>query len=326
MTHVLRSSTALLIALCAAACAPAPQGLDDLELPEDDTALRNGTSFKSGKLLNTNKRGIHFFSTLDLNGGPFDGTMLHEMVYDDGAPRMVILPSVDVVDGMLTADLEDGGHIEDRDFQHTRWYLELLATGEIVELRVDVTSDPATNTPLYAFYYELGEGEETVYTCEAPAEGPDVTAAVYRDIHVHPDGTVTRMNDSLYIGCINGAVGKASLWGYRPDYGFLFEHYGEEALLAFETTIRMIRADYCGDGVSWTQTGTPLFVEDHVGYNGGHGGPDEAVWGYGGALCLDATRVQGTTVTCGNGMVIPNCAGQAQPLFDSPDGLFWTTL
>ena len=58
----------------------------------------------------------------------------------------------------------------------------------------------------------------------------------------------------------------------------------------------MVRADYCGDGRSYTRDGTMIEVEDAFGILGDGGLPSptrrfEAAWGPEGATCVDHVRV-----------------------------------
>lgn len=327
MTHFTQSfATALLpLSLAVTACAHPRGGAEDF-LEPDELSFRSGT-LMTGKRLNTNHKGDHWFDNIPLGGQEVDGVKLHHVEYIDsssGFSMDVDIASIDVVDGQLHAQLTDGMEIIHEEFENTHWTLEIVSATEIVELTVDVSSDPSSNTPLYAFYYELGEGEERLPTCELPSEGPDVTAAVYRDLHVDEDGFMSVANDVLYIGCINGAVGKASLWGYRPDYGDFSDGHWGERLPAFEAAVRMIRADYCGDGVSHTQPGTPVYVEDDVGFNIGSGPVSEAVWGIDGALCLDQPRISGSSRTCASGAEIPLCNPDPESVFGAPGALFQT--
>ena len=66
-------------------------------------------------------------------------------------------------------------------------------------------------------------------------------------------------DDTLYIACHSGAVGKAPhVWNY------VHHDLGDKA---YETAVRVIRADYCNDGTSFTQEGQQLLTDDDKAYN-----------------------------------------------------------
>jgi hypothetical protein len=108
----------------------------------------------------------------------------------------------------------------------------------------------------------------------------------------------------LTIACAGSAAAKLRLLGYGPQSDFDGE--GNPASVAQrQATLKMITADYCGGGVSYTQNGTALAWENADGtVQPAHAlGPVEAVWSASGALCLEATRISGITVGC----TLPKC-------------------
>lgn len=107
-----------------------------------------------------------------------------------------------------------------------------------------------------------------------------------------PSGAVT-------LACVDAALGKCAVWGYRPWASVK----GEPLADYHQACTRMVRADYCGDGVSYTQTGTPIHVLDELGIE--EKSPDgayavEAEWSPDGAVCLNAanTRLPDLDVAC----------------------------
>jgi hypothetical protein len=81
----------------------------------------------------------------------------------------------------------------------------------------------------------------------------------------------------------------------------LLRHTAAGADLTHTTTLeqrtamlKMLTADFCGDGRAWTADGTPLFYTDARGWhptpNSPLPGPIEALWGPTGALCLNTPR------------------------------------
>jgi hypothetical protein len=111
------------------------------------------------------------------------------------------------------------------------------------------------------------------------------------------DGAVT-------FACRGAALAKCVEYGYRPwataGAVSLRDHH--------QACTRMVRADYCGDGVAHTTDGTPIHVLDAVGVQGVALGVDylvEAEWNADGATCLNTanTRHPGQVINC----AIPAC-------------------
>lgn len=106
----------------------------------------------------------------------------------------------------------------------------------------------------------------------------------------------------LTLACAGSAAAKLALLGYGPQSS-------ATTVDQRQATLKMITADYCGDGESGTANGTPIQWENHDGSvslgAGEAPGPVEAVWTEDGALCLEATRLAGFEAGC----ELPACAG-----------------
>ena len=89
----------------------------------------------------------------------------------------------------------------------------------------------------------------------------------------------------LTMACVDGAIGKCVVWGYRPwEAGMRDLH---------QACVRMVRADYCGDGVGHTRDGTAIDVWDAKGILVREDVPGmtlEAEWGPDGATRIWRTR------------------------------------
>ncbi|MEM7151689.1 MAG: ADYC domain-containing protein [Myxococcota bacterium] len=300
---------------------------------EDRFAIYTGR-MNTGRRLNTNHSGNHFFSEVNIDGQIHEGTRLVAIDYDGPLGPASVLPwTIQVVDGALRATLSSGYVIDHPDFNDTVWHLESFEPGGVFQhqLTVETGYDPGSATPLYNFSYSLGHGEGSVSTCLMEGEEPLTSAAVYAGLNVDDQtGAISHDPALLYIGCVAGAVGKASLWNYRPET--LPAAAGGTPLQVFQAAVAMIRADYCGDGNAYTLPGTPIHAEDKFGHNFiptppfiGPAPLDEAVWGLNGAVCLDYRRVNnGNPVACANGYPPPPCWFGAAGWFSDPSALFWT--
>ncbi|MCY1056627.1 ADYC domain-containing protein [Nannocystis sp. SCPEA4] len=104
---------------------------------------------------------------------------------------------------------------------------------------------------------------------------------------------VTGTSDLVTLACVDAAIGKCAEWGYYP---WAVPEY-------HQACTRMVRADYCGDGVSHTIDGVAIHVLDEIGIE--EVDPNavytiEAEWGPEGATCLnpESTRLTGASVVC----------------------------
>ena len=108
---------------------------------------------------------------------------------------------------------------------------------------------------------------------------------------------------------MNAALGKCVMWGYQVYNQSFPETYGgttknRDLGVSHQACQRMVRADYCGNGVGHTRNGTPIDVYDTYNIQT----PDnlvgdslEADWRPDGAHCIQHTRwvTADSTVTGG---------------------------
>ena len=84
--------------------------------------------------------------------------------------------------------------------------------------------------------------------------------------------------------CRGAALAKAVEWGYKP-------WVNAELNEAHQAAMRMIRADYFGNGVTHTTNGNAIDVSDKWGIQlSDTSWPIEAKWGPNGAVCLNTPR------------------------------------
>lgn len=151
------------------------------------------------------------------------------------------------------------------------------------------------------------------HTCAKDGNG-DVWTVLSRALLVDGGaGSITEAswapNQYAYIACLSGAVGKTMMWGYSHDNpaGGL----PNVTLAEYEAAIRVTRADYCGDGRSFTRPGEAVTLRDHWGINvhAADAVSDEAVYGPEGAICVDTPRwdYYAGPIHCDDGRVLPAC-------------------
>lgn len=94
------------------------------------------------------------------------------------------------------------------------------------------------------------------------------------------------------ISCKDNALYKMKLMGYDPQPGPANTHSTTPEQR--QATLKMVTADYCGTGYSFTETGTPLHWYNQAGWSDNGMPPSstfEALWNHTGALCLDTPRL-----------------------------------
>jgi hypothetical protein len=159
-------------------------------------------------------------------------------------------------------------------------------------------------------------GPQQVYQPLCPSTDPDnqwftlIPGEIYTP-------TVTSSPRSVTIACVGEAAAKMKLLDFHPQ-GQRRASHGER-----QATLRMITADYCGKGESFTVTGTPVAWRDNLDRVAPPNGEDvlEALWDEHGAICLDTPRVvsrEEVDAKCW----IPTCDGDES----FRDGAVWRTM
>ncbi|MEZ4384094.1 MAG: ADYC domain-containing protein [Nannocystaceae bacterium] len=192
------------------------------------------------------------------------------------------------------------------DFAGSRWFMKIDADGDGVldsKVVLNIDSVKEQTTPqgdkywgyLWTYFtYELAgpiakdveQQKKAVPTCEVDPDTGSMETVLSRDLHVDmTTGDFSEVPDTVFIGCMKGAVSKAqAYWGYLQDsFGYKY----------VEMVVRNVRADYCGTGLSHTEDGTPTQQEDKFGMNKfvDPSRQTEAHWDFGvGAVCLYEPR------------------------------------
>lgn len=171
------------------------------------------------------------------------------------------------------------------------------AAVDVVDLLAIDDADLAGN--VYAFDVRERGADGVLRRVGPLCAGPSNQAIVVRGYFT--PGTLTWNDDASYVtfACRGSAVFKVTSWGYSPS----------RSAPHFSAAVRAARADYCGNGASFTRAGTVIEVFDRSGIrplDARHvvGGPFrfEAGWGPdrrigasefpspGGAACLSKLR------------------------------------
>lgn len=159
-----------------------------------------------------------------------------------------------------------------------------------VRLRIDAEAEPVGAHAAYEVSRLDDASGRWVPHCEPDPEGLRVALALagrWRDAGAGPFVEDPR---DFTLACTSGTNGKCARMGYAPA---AHTADGESLTPYFEACVRMLRADYCGDGRPHTEPGVPLELRDRGGRHG-HAHAlrmgFEAVWGRDGAICVRRPR------------------------------------
>lgn len=287
----------LLVFSCSLGCDPAADG----EAVRFRPATGGGGT--GGMYLNTNAIGPHDVAAIDLDGATYDGLRLERVrVVQHG--KLVDLDAVWADDGALIGR-RGGTLFQGAQLVGSRWDLKLTRDGHPSQATLTIVAHEPGAPHRFTFAYE-GKDVAPGMMCDADESGSRAAVAI-ADLAVDPaTGAMTGRANTLYLACVSGAVGKATTWGYTP---------WALGVAGFEAAVRMVRADYCGDGTSWTKPGEAILIDDawdvHAAVKGKYA--VEALWGTEGALCLRTPRLAGLAaddVECG-GAPLPVCGPTA---------------
>ncbi|HYU12140.1 MAG TPA: ADYC domain-containing protein [Stellaceae bacterium] len=126
--------------------------------------------------------------------------------------------------------------------------------------------------------------------CEA---GPDGRRRAFPlAVRARPEGMFEDSDPTVFeLTCTGGAIGKCVRFGYLP-----WPAGGDLAL--YNACVRMVRADYCGQGEGTTRNGMRIDLYDDAGIQKADNDPVqefEAGWNAAGAVCVHHVRVKENT-------------------------------
>jgi hypothetical protein len=124
------------------------------------------------------------------------------------------------------------------------------------------------------------------------------------------------MRGRLSIACTGGAEAKCVRFGYKP-WGQSPD--GTPLADAYNACVRLIRADYAGDGKGTTRNGQPIDIYDSFGLQPPGNDPSyqfEAGFTADGAVCVRHVRVKENATLSGVEASAPRLAGRVGDICD----------
>lgn len=247
-----------------------------------------------GLKLNTNKIGTHVFSELDIVGEKHDGVALEYVeLYRYGK-----LDKVGIENGELIGKIGEATY-RGRQFERSIWHLQVeMQPDTWTSAKMTIKAANVDPAGLYGWKYTfvhqyLGGPKEDYPNCDKDqnaANGEEFDAIVTADLSIGDKAQLVNRPNTIFIGCLSGGVGKAGYWGYPRHVVGTDER--------FTGAVRMVRADYCGTGDSFTEVGQAVSVTDIWHINSlVQNLPREALWDENGAACVYRPRLDASGVT-----------------------------
>jgi hypothetical protein len=201
-----------------------------------------------------------------------DQTLLHPDLSVDGSAFVLHLPNGRVLRG---AELQGAKVVMP------------IEGGRAVEVRLSRIEPDPRDPGLLRHAFEMQDAQgQWVPACQPNADGETWGFPIaLPEGHPGREGPIT-------LTCVSGAVGKCARFGYQP---WKRGPHGEDLLPYHAACVRMVRADYGGDGAPHTRNGTRIDIYDAIGIQRPDSLHDaeyafEAGWSPAGAVCVARTR------------------------------------
>lgn len=262
---------------------------EDVGTTSQDVISVNGTSLNGTSLNGTSMNGTSLNGT-SMNGTSLNGTSLNGTSLNGTSLNGTSLNGVSLNGTSLNGSTWTG----------------TLTNGDSINMRIDDSYLGDGNTGFYAVSFEADDGWHPL----CPGTEPDGSAVHAIAVPGSWDGTARYVSSTTQFtwSCRHKSIAKCIEMGYQP-------WNGREVQMA--SCIRMLRADYCGTGVSYTVDGTLLNLYDAAGVQQDtESWAVEAEWSPAGAVCVNpghtrAERVSHTNPPCLAALASPTCGSFA---------------
>lgn len=208
------------------------------------------------------------------------------------ASAQTVVPKVVEADATeFKATLTDGRVLRSRDLVGAR--LVIALGGQAIRVRLDgVERDPEAKNGtvwLHTFSAQMADGSWQ-NVCDA---GPDGRRQGFPIAgRPRPDGMLELAESGIFeLACTSGALGKCVRFGYPPWSAA----NGVPLRDVYNACIRMVRADYCGNGIPTTKDGQRIDIYDDLAiqtHENDAAMDFEAGWSADGAVCVRHIRVK----------------------------------
>jgi hypothetical protein len=259
------------------------------------------TAAASGALTGDNGISVNGISVngISVNGTSLNGISVNGISVNGTSVNGISVNGISVNGTSINGISVNGISVNGTDFIGAH-LTAALSNGESLELRIDdvatLTGDNA-DVATYAVSAAIASGWTPL--CGNEPDGAVVLALAVPGTWNLTTGAWSDTGDFSF-ACRHASVAKCVEFGYKASAGYADHHHA---------CVRMLRADYCGDGTPHTITGTPINLYDNAFVQlDTEAWPVDAEWGPDGALCVNHNRggiqppcyAEKYTATCGS--------------------------
>jgi hypothetical protein len=279
----MRSSIpSFLLSLALVGCGGAPSAELAPSTRADALTASNGHSL-NGHSLNGHSLNGHSLNGHSLNGVSLSGVSLN------GAN----LDSISLVGSQLVGMSHNHKPVAGKALAGAS-FTGVLSDGSALPLQIDdVSTGTGANSDIWFYDVSYQADDGSFPLCGTDADGEPIAAIALAGTWDYSEGTRSggswaASSTSFTFGCRFNALAKCVELGYKP-----WSSYQGTPLRSYhQACTRLIRADYCGNGRSWTLDGRLINLYDALGLQ-----TDtdrwtfEAEWTDSGARCMSGMRV-----------------------------------
>lgn len=259
---------------------------------------------------------------LTLNGMTLNGVTLNGVTLNGMTLNGVTLNGVTLNGSLFSFSPSIGPTVSGLAFIGATWQLSVQPDGAPQPAQVALRFDnifvdprnPAGDVFLYDISYSVDGSGSWASICKDGA-GNRVAAIPIRNRWNYQTGARIEDPTAITFACVNAALGKCVRLGYRP-WATAQAGNNKDPPISLadhhQACTRMIRADYCGNGVSYTLDGTLIEVYDELQPNINSNTMNwnlEGQWNPDGARCIGDAR-HAELLLRGRR---PDCSGTGRP-------------
>jgi len=243
----------------------------------------NGTSVNGTSLNGTSVNGI------SLNGITLNGTSVNGTSVNGTSVNGTSVNGTSVNGTSVNGTSVNGTSVNGTDFIGATM-TALLSNGGTLTMRIDdITALTGDNADVLGYAVSAQTDDGWVPVCGYEPDGSAKLALVVPGTWDLSTGAWSDNGTAFSLACRHASVAKCVEFGYKSWLGYSDQHHA---------CVRMLRADYCGDGTPHTVNGTLINLYDNAGVQAdAESWPVDAEWGPDGALCVNHNR-GGTQPSC----------------------------
>jgi hypothetical protein len=296
-------------AFTGACTAPVTDSGEEIGESESEVRIMNGSRLTGVSLNGSSVNGASLdavrFTGMELAGNALNDVVLKGTVLSGTLESGVVLSGVDLIGAKMVGVLTDGTEVKLRIDD-----VVTTADADILNYKVSYIDANGVSSPV----------------CGLDASGIDIQSFPLEGRYDQSVGTATGgsfiADPAVFsLACKGAAIAKCAELGYKPfktatECNSLGQCQEVSLAPVHQACVRMVRADYCGDGTSHTYAGTEIDVFDALRLKNEDltvPGSIEAEWGVNGAQCVLHTRW--TSATYGNveTYMAAHCPGRFDP-------------